>query len=92
LLDGVTLGLTVLPMATLTFKTSAADERAIRAAARRRNLSLSAYLRHAALQGAPVQKARLVRSARTGAGVIVSAVGTPKLTSARVRALLADFP
>jgi hypothetical protein len=79
-------------MPTLTFKTSAADERAIRTAARRKNLSLSAYLRHVALQGVPVWKPRLVRSRKTGACVIVSAPGTPKLTSARVRALLEDFP
>ena len=91
-LDAAGAGHTVIPMPTLTFKTSAADERAIRIAARRKNLSLSAYLRHVALQGAPVQKPRLVRSLKTGASVVVSAAGTPKLTSARVRALLTDFP
>jgi hypothetical protein len=79
-------------MPTLTFKTSAADERAIRIAARRKDLSLSAYLRQVALQGAPVQKSHLVRSLKTGASVVVSVAGTPKLTSARVRALLTDFP
>ena len=79
-------------MPTLTFKTTALDERLIRAAARRKNLNLSAYLRFVALQDAPVAKTRLVRSAKTGAYVIVSASEAPKLTSARVRTLLADFP
>ena len=79
-------------MPTLTFKTSAADERSIRTAARRKNLSLSAYLRYFALQGAAVANPRLVRSSKTGAYIIVSDVGAPKLTSARVRSLLEDFP
>ena len=91
-LDAIAHGITVLPMPTLTFKTSAADARAIQAAARRKNLNLSAYLRHVALQDAPVPKPRLVRSLKTGAYVIVSAAGAPKLTSAMVRTLLADFP
>jgi hypothetical protein len=79
-------------MPTLTFKTTAAEEREIRIAAQRKNLNLSAYLRHVALQGASAPRPRLVRSRKTGAYVIASATAVPKLTSARVRALLADFP
>jgi hypothetical protein len=79
-------------MSTLTFKATAAEEREIRAAAQLKNLNLSAYLRYVALQGASVPKPRLIRSRKTGAYVIASAAGAPKLTSAGVRALLADFP
>ena len=85
-------GHTVLPMSTLTFKATAAEAREIRAAARRKNLNLSAYLRYVALQGASVPKPRLVRSRKTGAYVLAAAPGAPKLTSAVVNALLADFP
>ena len=80
-------------MPTFTFKTTAQEEREIRAAARRQKLNLSAYLRRVALSGgAPAARPRLVRSRRTGAYVVVSPPGTPQLTSAKVRELLADFP
>ncbi|MDD2762748.1 MAG: hypothetical protein PHE83_02105 [Opitutaceae bacterium] len=80
-------------MPTLTFKATAQEEREIRAAARRQKLTLSAYLRRVALGGgAPAAQPRLVRSRRTGAYVVVSPPGTPRLTSAKVRELLADFP
>jgi hypothetical protein len=80
-------------MPTLTFKATVAEERAIREAARRRNLNVSAYLRSMALpRNAALPKSRVVRSPRTGAFVISAAAGTPVLTSGKVRDLLASFP
>lgn len=80
-------------MPTITFKATAQEEQGIRAAARRQKLTLSAYLRRVALNGgSPAAKPRLVRSRRTGAYVLISPPGTPRLTSVRVREFLADFP
>jgi hypothetical protein len=80
-------------MPTLTFKATVEEERAIREAARHRKLNLSAYLRRMALPRNPATaKPKVVRSPRTGALVVATRPGTSVLTSAQVRAFLADFP
>ena len=80
-------------MPTLTFNATIEEERAIREAARRRKLNLSAYLRCVAIPtGAAPAKARLMRSPRTGACIVAPQPGLPVLTSAKVRSLLVDFP
>jgi len=93
-IDAAGARITVLPMPTLTFKATAEEARAIREAALREKLNLSAYLRRSALRvgGKPAANPRLVRSPRTGAYVVAAPRGAPTLTSAKVRELLADFP
>jgi hypothetical protein len=80
-------------MPTLTFKVTLDEARRIRAEARKRNSSLSEYVRGRALDiGKPKGRVRRVRCKHTGAMIFSSPDGTSPLTTESVREMLADFP
>lgn len=83
-------------MATLSFKVTPEEAARIRRSARRIQISVSEFLRRRAMGGAtPQAKAgsyRIETSRVTGLPVMRAPRGTPAVTSAQVRALLADFP
>lgn len=86
------LGITVLPMTTLSFKVSDDEARLIRALAERERLSLSEYLRRRASGvGEPTAPAR-VRCGLTGAMIFAPSAGETPLTTAAVKEMLSDFP
>lgn len=80
-------------MPVLTFKVSDPEARIIRAKARARRTSLSAYLRRSALgqegRGTP---ARIVRSRHPVSGLTYNAAKGRAVTLDEIRAALADFP
>ena len=87
------MGITVLLMATITFKVTEAEARHIRASARKQRLTVSEYLRRQS--GAPFAVSRKpgkVRCAFTGAMIFSGAPGQAPLTTESVRQMLADFP
>jgi hypothetical protein len=83
-------------MATLSFKVTAEEAARIRRSARKMRLTVSEFLRRRATsEAAPRSKAggyRIESSRVTGLPVMRAPRGTPPVTSAEVRALLADFP
>jgi hypothetical protein len=80
-------------MPTLSFKAAPAEIHRIRAAARAKRLSLSEYLRRAALPPAPARpKLRMKTDPKTGLSYVVMPPGAPKLGLDDVKRILADFP
>ena len=80
-------------MPTITFKVSDAEASLIRAKAKQERASLSEYLRRRAtgVDAAPGLPKRH-RCEFTGAMVFCPQPGRQELTTAAVRAMLADFP
>ena len=76
-------------MPTFSFKAAPAEAKAIRAAARAQKLSVSEYLRRAALPAMAGRKA-VRRSLKPGRVVIEGATDAPMLTSADVASALYD--
>jgi len=81
-------------MPVLTFKVSEPEARVIRAKARATRSSLSAYLRRAALGGAPDNRpVKVVRRRHPVSGLIYNAAASRRtVTDDEIRAALADFP
>jgi len=80
-------------MPTLTFKVTAEQDRAVRLAARQKKLSLSDYLRRAAMGEKPsaAPRVRLARAHKVS-GLSFSGDTGPLLTDEAIREALADFP
>ena len=78
-------------MPTLSFKAAPDEVQRIRSAAKAKHLSLSEYLRRAALPAATV-RATLKSDRKTGLSYAVMAPGAPKLQLTDIKRLLADFP
>lgn len=76
-------------MPTFSFKTRPAEAKAIRATARSRGLSVSEYLRRAALTR-PARRTRLRARFEPGRVVVQGSADAPTLTSADVAAALYD--
>ena len=80
-------------MPTLSFKAAPAEVHRIRSAAKAKHLSLSEYLRQAALPAETVRpKLRMKTDRATGLSYAVMPPGAPKLKLNDVKRLLADFP
>ena len=80
-------------MPTLSFKAAPAEAHRIRAAAKARRLTLSEYLRRAALPPAAARpKLRMKTDRKTGLSYAVMPPGAPRLGLADVKRILADFP
>jgi hypothetical protein len=80
-------------MPTLSFKAAPAEMHSIRAAAKAKRLSLSEYLRRAALPPAKARpKLRMKTDRTTGLSYAVMPPGAPKLGLDDVKRILADFP
>jgi len=80
-------------MPTLSFKAAPAEVHRIRAAAKSKRLSLSEYLRRAALPAATTRvKLRMKIDRDTGLSYAVMPPGAPKLGLDDVKRILADFP
>ena len=80
-------------MPTLSFKAAPAEVARIRSAAKAKRLSLSEYLRRAALPpavGAP--RLRMKRDLATGLSHAVMPAGSPVLHLAEVKRILAESP
>lgn len=93
MLTGRVPGITVLPVATLTFKVSEREARLIRSQARRERITVSEYLRRrASAPAAPARKPAKVRCVHTGAMIFAPLGDQPPLTTEAVRELLSDFP
>ena len=92
-MSGRSVGNTVIPVKTISFKVTDEEARAIRQAAKRRRLTVSEFLRRRAAgtesPGGAVEK---VRCEFTGAEIFAPLTGTSLLTSEQVREMLADFP
>ena len=88
-----TLGNTVIPVKTITFKVSDDEARVIRSLAKAERTSLSEYLRRRATGSAtPAEKPRRVRCEFTGAMIFDASPGLAPLTTKTVREMLVDFP
>jgi hypothetical protein len=86
-------GITVILVATLTFKVTDREARLIRSRARRERVTVSEYLRRrASISIAPAHKPAKVRCPYTGAMIFAPADNQPPLTTDAVRELLSDFP
>lgn len=80
-------------MPTLSFKAAADEVRRIRSAAKARHLSLSEYLRRAALPPATGRpRLRMRKDPKTGLSHAVMPTDAKPLKSGDVRRILADFP
>jgi hypothetical protein len=80
-------------MPTLSFKVAPDEVHRIRSAAKENHLSLSEYLRRAALPSATVRpKLRMKTDRKTGLSYVVMQPGAPELRLNDVKRLLADFP
>ena len=80
-------------MPVLTFKVSDLEARIIRAKARARRTSLSAYLRRAALeQNGEAGPATIIRRRHPESGLSYNAKRGRAVTAEEIRAALADFP
>lgn len=80
-------------MPTLSFRAAPAEVARIRSAARAMRLSLSEYLRRAALPpAASPLELRMKVDRATGLSHAVMPAGAPVLRSADVKRILADFP
>lgn len=80
-------------MPTLSFKAAPAEVHSIRAAARAKRLSLSEYLRRAALPPAASRpKLQMKTDRKTGLSYAVMPPGAPKLGLTEVKRILAEFP
>jgi hypothetical protein len=76
-------------MPTLSFKAAPAEAKYIRAAARAKRLSVSEYLRRAALPPAP-SRSKARQSFKPGRVIIQGSNDAPMVTSADVAAALYD--
>ena len=86
-------GNTVIRMTTLTFKVPEDEARNLRAAARQARLTLSEYLRRQIHTHRSKSKPlRQIRCPHTKALIFAPAPQHPKLSTASVREMLADFP
>lgn len=87
------MGITVLPMKTITFKVNDEEALLIRSLAKRERTSLSEYLRRRAT-GLPDSQAVPQRELcqYTGAMIFAPASGRPPLTTESVREMLSEFP
>ena len=83
-------GSTVLPMPTFSFKAAPAEAKRIRAAARAQRLSVSEYLRRAALPASTGRHQSVRRSLKPGRVIIQGSSDAPTLTSADVASALYD--
>jgi hypothetical protein len=81
--------ITVLPMPTFSFKAAPTEAKSIRAAARASHLSVSEYLRRAALPRSTGKKP-VTGSLTPGRVVIEGSADAPVLTSADVASALYD--
>lgn len=82
-------------MPTISFKVTERQAARIRELARREGVSLSEYLRRRATEPTPPadpQGYRITTDPVTGLPVMEAPPDTPTVSSAQVRALLADFP
>ena len=80
-------------MPTLSFKAAPAEVHRIRAAAKAQRLSVSEYLRRAALPAAAVRpRLQMKIDRKTGLSYAVMPRGAPKLGLQEVKRILADFP
>jgi hypothetical protein len=87
------LGITVLPMQTITFKVSDAEAGLIRALAKQERVNLSEYLRRRATgMGKEPALPEQECCEFTGAMIFSPLPGRQELTTAAVRAMLTDFP
>ena len=92
-MNGPTLGNTVLPVKTLTFKVTDDEARLIRSLAKKEKLSVSEYLRRRASGGrAATRVPGKVRCEFTGAIIFAPLPDLPPLDTESVREMLADFP
>jgi hypothetical protein len=82
---------TVVPMPVMSFKVSAADARAIRARAKARRKTVSAYLREQALVQKP-RRRRPSNALHPLSGLTFDATPGREVTDEEVRAALSDFP
>ena len=82
-------------MPTITFKVTAREAARIRELARREGVTVSEFLRRRAIAAPPHPSAgayRITTDSVTGLPVMEAPSGTPPVSSAQIRALLADFP
>ena len=82
-------------MPTLTFKVTDREAARIRELARRAGLTTSEFLRRRAVAPAREESGgeyRITRDPVTGLPVMEGPAGIPPVSSAQIRALLADFP
>jgi hypothetical protein len=82
-------------MPTITFKVTPREASRIRALAHREGLTVSEFLRRRAVAPPPPigsGEYRITTDAVTGLPVMAAPAGAPAITSAQIRALLADFP
>jgi hypothetical protein len=87
------VGITVIPVKTISFKVTDEEARAIRQEAKRRRLTVSEFLRRrAAGTESPCAAVGKVRCEFTGAEIFAPLEGSRPLTSEQVREMLADFP
>jgi len=87
------VGITVLPMPTISFKVSDDEANLIRTLAKQERASLSEYLRQrATVPGKAPALPRRVRCEFTGAMIFAPMPDAKELTTATVREMLANFP
>jgi hypothetical protein len=82
-------------MPTITFKVTPREAARIRELARREGVTVSEFLRRRAIAQLPGTQTggfRITVDAVTGLPVMDAPPGTPEVSSAQIRALLADFP
>jgi hypothetical protein len=81
-------------MPTITFKVTTREAARIREAARREGVTVSEFLRRRATAAPPHSAGgyRIGTDPVTGLPVMEAPPGTPPVSSAQIRALLADFP
>jgi hypothetical protein len=82
-------------MATISFKVTAREAARIRELARREGVTVSEFLRRRATEPGPLpdpREYRVTRDPLTGLPVMEAPPGAPPVTSAQIRALMADFP
>lgn len=88
--DGVSRRNTVRRMTTLSFRAAPAEAKAIRAAARARRLTVSEYLRCAALPAAVARRPGRRQQWEPGRVVVQGTADAPMLSSADVASALYD--
>jgi hypothetical protein len=81
-------------MPTITFKVTAREAARIRQLARREGVTVSEFLRRRATTSpqAPAGEYRIAVDPLTGLPVMEAPPDVPAVSSAQIRALLADFP
>ncbi len=85
-------GITVFPMATLSFKVTTEEARLIRRHAQREKATISAYLRKRALGPDPQGQPAAVLRPHAVSGLTVDAGAGPSVSQDEIDAALADFP